>query len=213
MSVFTSADGFGFVPARLAICSHDASEGLFSLQRVATVAVVADDGAQLEFGSRPRPVAQQTRLKAWLPRVLCVERGHVVGENKKKSAMFNTCRHRGNGKDESHCSFVGWDAFSVHFGAFLFLQTYRSGCLYSPAFESTVSCTAAEALCISWEIADWEWHLSGPRSAEGMQVLLSELGRAFEGRGQYNTHTHKRKHTPTGVQKLDANTHKPPLDL
>lgn len=31
MSVFTNADGFGFVPARLAISPHDASEGWVSL--------------------------------------------------------------------------------------------------------------------------------------------------------------------------------------
>lgn len=31
MSVFTSADGFGFVPARLAVSPHDASEGWVSL--------------------------------------------------------------------------------------------------------------------------------------------------------------------------------------
>lgn len=74
MSVFTNADGFGLVPAWLAVSPHDASEGWVSLQRVAAVAVVGDDGAQLEVGAHPGPVAQQTRLEARLPGVLCGER-------------------------------------------------------------------------------------------------------------------------------------------
>lgn len=74
MSVFTNADGFGLVPARLAVSPHDASQGRVSLQRVAAVAAVGDGGAELELHARPRPVADGARLEAGLPGVLCGRR-------------------------------------------------------------------------------------------------------------------------------------------
>lgn len=86
MSVFTNADGFGFVPARLAVYPHDASEGWISFQRVAAVTVVGDSGSQLEVGAHPRAVAHQTRLEAGLPGVLCGERGNTVENQRQKGA-------------------------------------------------------------------------------------------------------------------------------
>lgn len=80
MSVFTNADGFGFVPARLAISPHDTSERCVSLQCVATIAVVSDDGAQLEVCAHPGPITHQTRFEARLPWVFYGER-----ENSGKS--------------------------------------------------------------------------------------------------------------------------------
>lgn len=74
MSVFTNADGFGFVPAWLAVYPHDASEGWVSLKRVAAVTVVGDSGSQLEVGAHSCAIAHQTRLEARLPGVLCRER-------------------------------------------------------------------------------------------------------------------------------------------
>lgn len=72
--MFTNADGFGLVPAWLAVFSHDASQGWVSLQRVAAVAVVGDGGAQLELHAHPRPIAYHTGLEAGLPGVLCRKR-------------------------------------------------------------------------------------------------------------------------------------------
>lgn len=74
MSVFTNADGFGFVPARLAISPHDASECCVSLQRVATIAVVSDGGAQLEVRAHPGAITHQTGFEARLPGVFYGER-------------------------------------------------------------------------------------------------------------------------------------------
>lgn len=88
MSVFTNADGFGFVPARLPVSPHDASEGWVSLQCVAAVAVVGDSGAQLEVGPHPCPVAHQARLEARLPGVLCVERQHGGKSATEGSARY-----------------------------------------------------------------------------------------------------------------------------
>lgn len=74
VSAFTNADGFGLVPAWLAVSPHDASEGRVSVQCVATVAVVGDSATQLELSTHPCPIAHQAWLEAGLPGVLCGER-------------------------------------------------------------------------------------------------------------------------------------------
>lgn len=88
MSLFTKADGFGLVPAWLAVSSHDASQGRVSLQRVAAVAAVGDGGTQLELNAHPRPIAYCARLEAGLPGVFCGRMQHSG-----KSGTVKGARH------------------------------------------------------------------------------------------------------------------------
>lgn len=91
-AAFTNADGFGLVPARLAVSSHDASQGWVSLQRVAAVAVVGDGGAQLELHAHPRPIAYHAGLEAGLPGVLCGRRQHS-GTSGTAEGQRDTCNN------------------------------------------------------------------------------------------------------------------------
>lgn len=64
LSVFTYANRFRLVPARLAISPHDASECGVSLQRIAIVTVIGDSCTQFQLCTNTSTVPHQAWFKA-----------------------------------------------------------------------------------------------------------------------------------------------------
>lgn len=61
---FTYANRFWFVPARLAVSPHDASQCGVSLQHIAIVTVIGDSCPQFQLGTNTSTITHQPWLKA-----------------------------------------------------------------------------------------------------------------------------------------------------